>query len=184
MRRRGTEACRGVQNAPSGTVQRGCGEAGPPPPRLRGGLSILAARGGRGSALPASASWRAAPERGGEPRSAGSGTPGPRQVASLARGPQGRRGDAGCVAQVAAGRGEAAAQRYRAWRSGARGSPAACAAAGRQHLGLDGGRAQGPGAPPAQASPPLPAPPRPACPCFTLTLRLPALLDFSSTLFV
>lgn len=130
---------------------------------LRGGLSILATRGRRGQGAPSLCQRaQAAPERAEERQERWAPGRGRGQVWFLAPGPgpRGQEGDAGRVTQVASGRGEAAAQRYRAERKGTGtdcgADPAACPGAGRQDLGLGGGQGDGSrGGPPPR--PPLPA---------------------------
>lgn len=124
---------------------RGCGggRALLMPPLLAPGRIIYFSNwGGRSRECPASASSAgSSEERGAAPGGSG----------SRALGPKGRQRDAGCVTQVAAGRGEAAAQRY--------GAPGTGAGPGSGWRAV----AEGPWRVPA-------SPPHPVTPCSASTL--------------
>lgn len=141
------------------------------PPPLAPGRIIYFSNSGRvggGSAqpLPASAGSSGAQRRAGSRSTWTVGRSHPWLGALRAGG-----SDAGGVAQVAARRGEAAAQRYQAG-TGCRADSAACPGAGRLDLGL-----RSPVGTSAWASPP-----GPVAPCFALTLSLLVFWDFSSVL--
>lgn len=135
---------------------------------LRGGLSILATRGRRGQGAPSLSQQAGSSGAEEEHRERWARAGGTRAGLVLGPwpGPRGQEGDAGCVTQVAAGRGEAAAQRYRASGRGW-GRTAGQILLPAQGLGAGPGsawraRRRGPGGTSAQASPPalsLPASP-------------------------